>query len=683
MFLRSLRSKIFLLVVAILLTVAAFIMLSSRRDVTNTVAASEQHAVRNVLELVQHDTEARWGALFNDKISTVRNGRRQLLQTGATVASVLDSYARMAASGVIGSDAAKEMAQAWINQLHFDGHRYAFVYDAGGHVLASGAPEMIGQDLGAVLDLKGRPLARALYDESRTSGNGFAIYRWPTADGRRESRYAYFGYFRAWDWVIAISDSVQDITEQVDRRRVEMKVALRETLSRLTLARSGFLFIVGDDGEVVVAPPRADAALLDATDIRLPVPAENAAPGVAADGSGGRTLRALLSEVRATGEPDVVSARMKSGTWHVEALRFQPLGWTLVAAVPERDFAAPAQALLNRQALIFAVTLLLALLCAWPVAARIVRPLELLARYARALPRQDLTAPPAVPAHIALLPQRLHDEVGRLADAFLVMDHRLRENVTRLMNETTRRERFESELNIARDIQLGLLPLPLEKAVLERADLHAVMKPAKEVGGDLYDYFTLPDGRLCFAIGDVSDKGVPAALFMGITRTLIRATAEDENDPARIMARVNNRLAENNPNMMFVTLVIGVLDLDTGDLQWANAGHPPLLVVGTDGALRTLHGRSGPACGVQEDLPYTGLSGVVASGDTLIGYTDGVTEANDPKDALYGDARLMAVVARPGLSAAELAQRVLDDLQAHAAGAEQSDDITLIVIRRP
>jgi len=677
MFLRSLRGKIFLLVLAILLTVAAFIMMASRRDVTNTVAASEQHAVRNVLELVQHDTEARWGALFNDKISTVRNGRRQLLQTGATVASVLDSYARMAATGVVSSDAAKEMARSWINQLHFDGHRYAFVYDAGGHVLASGAPEMIGQDLSGVLDLKGRPLARALYDESRTSGNGFAIYRWPTPDGLRESRYAYFGYFRAWDWVIAISDSVQDITEQVERRRTEMKAALRETLSRLTLARSGFLFIVAADGELVVAPPRTAMTLLSATDVTV-----ESASTAAGGNTPGRSLRSRLTDVRATGEPDVLSARM-NGTWHIEAVHFQPLGWTLAAAVPESDFAEPARALLNRQALIFAGTMLLALLCAWPVAARIVRPLEQLARYARALPRQDLTAPPEVPAHIAMLPQRLHDEVGRLADAFLVMDHRLRENVARLMKETTRRERFESELNIARDIQLGLLPIPLESSVLERADLHAVMKPAKEVGGDLYDYFTLPDGRLCFAIGDVSDKGVPAALFMGITRTLIRATAEDESDPARIMARVNNRLAENNPNMMFVTLVIAVLDLDTGDLQFANAGHPPPLVVSADGQLRTLKGRSGPACGVAEDLVYTGLSGHLAGGDTLIGYTDGVTDASDPTEALYGEARLLSTVARGGLSAATLAQCLLDDLQAHSAEAEQSDDITLIVIRRP
>jgi sigma-B regulation protein RsbU (phosphoserine phosphatase) len=351
--------------------------------------------------------------------------------------------------------------------------------------------------------------------------------------------------------------------------------------------------------------------------------------------------------------------------------------------VPESDFAAPATALLNRQAMIFGITLLLALLCAWPVSAHIVRPLQKLTRYARELPRQDLTAPPAVPPHIASLPRLYHDEVGRLASSFLFMDKRLRENVARLMQETTARERFESELNIARDIQMGLLPLPLERAVLERADLHAIMQPAKEVGGDLYDYFLLPNGKLCLAIGDVSDKGVPAALFMAVTRTLIRATAEDETDPAAIMGRVNNRLSENNPNLMFVTLLLGVLDLDTGDLQWANAGHPPPVLIGADGKMRMLEGRSGPACGVQEDLAYQALSARLEPGETLIGYTDGVTDATNAHGVHYGMERMIGTLARPGAASAALTERLLDDIHAFSKDVEQTDDITLIVIRRP
>lgn len=675
MFSHSLRSKIFLLVVAILLVVAVFIMLTSRRDVTRTVSSGEQHAVSNIMALIQRDLEARWSSLLTDKVTMVRNGRRQLLQTGTIVASALAGYADMAERGVISPGAAKGMARAWIDRLNFGERRYAFVYDADGQVLASGNPSMRDRDLAGVTDLKGRPLAQALYDESHDSGYGFAIYRWPPradadradgAGGRDEARYAYFGYFRPWDWVIAVSDSVQDVIEQVDTRRTQMKNALRDTLSRLTLARSGFVFITADDDEAVVPPPARAAGLLDTRDIR-----------------GGRTLRELLRGVTATSSTQVIEFDSGDGAQHIEAMRFKPLGWTVVAVVPERDFAAPATALLNRQAMIFAATLLLALLCAWLVASHIVRPLRKLTRYARELPRQDLTAPSSVPAHIADLPDRYRDEVGRLASSFLFMDRRLRENVARLMRETTARERFESELNIARAIQLGLLPVPLPREVTERIELHAVMRPAKEVGGDLYDYFLLPNGKLCLAIGDVSDKGVPAALFMAVTRTLIRATAEDETDPALIMARVNNRLAENNPNLMFVTLLVGVLDLDTGELRWANAGHPPALLIGADGVVRTLHGRGGPACGVQDNVSYHAFSARLERGEVLVGYTDGVTDAANTLGRHYGLERMINTLARPGACAARLTERLLDDIQDFAKDVEQTDDITLIVVRLP
>src|SRR5690606_15646852 len=211
--------------------------------------------------------------------------------------------------------------------------------------------------------------------------------------------------------------------------------------------------------------------------------------------------------------------------------------------------------------------------------------------------------------------------------AFAYMDEQLREKVARLLEETSSRERLESELNIAQEIQQGLLPPDPDRILQAKVDLRATMVPAKEVGGDLYDYLILPDGRLLFAIGDVSDKGMPAALFMAGTCTLIRAIAETETNSAVIMTRINNPLAANNPNLMFGTLIVGVLDLSSGRLEWANAGHSPLCVLSPQGAIRLLDGRSGPACGVQEGLTYRLLSDHLAPGEILIGYTDGVTEA--------------------------------------------------------
>ena len=259
MSLRSLRSKIFLLVVALLLAVAAFVMLTTQRNVTRTVMNSERHAVSNVMELVLRDAEARWGALLSDKISTVRSGRRQLMQSGTVVAAALGAYADLAERGIITPGAAKGMARAWINRLKLDDRRYAFVYDADFQVLASGNADMIDRDLSALSDFKNRPLAQALLEESRTSGYGFAIYRWPPSAqrGDGETRYAYFGYFRPWNWVFAISDSAQDVIEQIDTRRTQLENSVRDTLSKLTLAQSGFIFIATDDGRMVVPPPQA------------------------------------------------------------------------------------------------------------------------------------------------------------------------------------------------------------------------------------------------------------------------------------------------------------------------------------------------------------------------------------------------------------------------------------------
>ena len=170
---------------------------------------------------------------------------------------------------------------------------------------------------------------------------------------------------------------------------------------------------------------------------------------------------------------------------------------------------------------------------------------------------------------------------------------------------------------------------------------------------------------------------------MAVTRTLIRAAAEDETDPAMIVQRVNNRLSENNPNMMFVTLLVGVLNLDNGDLAWANAGHPPpAVVVAQDGSMRLLTGRSGPACGVQEDVQYTSLHAYLPPGEILLGYTDGVTDAVDPQGYQYGDARLMARLNHPTGSAAQLTQAVLNDVHRFCDGADPFDDITLIAVRR-
>ncbi len=668
--LTSLHSKIFLLVGLSLLLSAALVMFLTQRGVTRTVVAMEEHSVHNVLNLLVQDSEARWGSFLQDKIATVRSNRTRLMQRGETIVSVLNAFQRQVRRGELTDARARDLAVEWLSGIGSGTSGNVWVFDGSPAVIVAGNVLERSASVAKILDYKGRPLASSLYEELRTGNHGFAIYRVPDpiAGGTR-LRYAYVSYLPEWDWMLLVSDDAEDVVEQISRRRSETEKGIADVLKGLRLAESGFVFIIGADGRLIAPPPYTHIYLLGAV-----------------DAASGKTLQGLLHELppAATIHQQRFDPLSDEDTWRIDSTHFKPLGWTIVAAVPERDFTRAAADLRNQLGMVLMVVLALGLIVAGWLSLRLTRPLHQLSEFARALPEQDLSGGQRLlPAYIAELPERRPDEVGRLAAAFTYMDAQLREKVARLLEETSSRERLESELNIAQQIQQGLLP-PSQRAAELRAriDLDATMVPAKEVGGDLYEHFILPDGRLLFAIGDVSDKGMPAALFMAGTCTLIRALSETETDPAVIMARINTLLAAQNPNLMFVTLIVGVLDLESGRLNWANAGHSALCVVSPQGELRLLDGRSGPACGVQEDLPYRGHETRLEPGEVLLGYTDGVTEAVGPDGRQFGEHRLYATLARLGhADAATTLNAVLSDVRAFVQDTPQSDDITLIAIR--
>lgn len=666
--LTSLRSKIFLLVGLTLLFSAALVMVLTQRGVTRTVSALEEHSVQNVLNLLVQDSEARWGGFLLDKIATVRSNRARLVQQGVTVQSVLEAYYQQAQQGELTEARARQLALNWISGLGTDSGN-VWVFDSKYVVQASGYLLDHGTDISGLLDYKGRPLAASVYQDVRVGTPGFTIYRLPDRDtGAPTLRYAYVSYMPGWDWVIAVSDDAQGVVEQFDRRRAETEHAIADVLRNLRLAESGFAFVLGDDGRLVAPPPAGHTWLLGAT-----------------DATSRETLQKMLHDLPPSPDIQDLAFRPLAGeeAWRIHSAYFRPLGWTIVAAVPERDFTRAATALRNQLGLFLLLVLAAGLAVAGLLSIRLTRPLHQLSEFARALPEQDLVAGRMLPAHIAELPRRRPDEVGRLAAAFAYMDEQLREKVARLLEETSSRERLESELSIGQEIQRGLLPPPPDAVLRARVDLSATMVPAKEVGGDLYDHFLLPDGRLLFAIGDVSDKGVPAALFMAGTCNLIRAIAETETDPAVIMTRINNLLSANNPNLMFVTLIVGVANLADGRIEWANAGHSPLCVLTPKGELRLLEGRSGPACGVQDGLDYRRHDTRLEPGEVLIGYTDGVTEAVGPANEQYGEHRLYAALAPlAGAAPGTVLDAVLERVREFVQDTPQSDDITLLAIKR-
>ncbi|MFA7430892.1 MAG: SpoIIE family protein phosphatase [Rhodospirillaceae bacterium] len=240
---------------------------------------------------------------------------------------------------------------------------------------------------------------------------------------------------------------------------------------------------------------------------------------------------------------------------------------------------------------------------------------------------------------------------------------------------------LQQELDIARQIQKSMLPLTFP-ADRPEISLHARMEAAKEVGGDFYDYFFIDEHRLGVVIADVSGKGVPAALFMAISRTLLRATALFGSPPGPCLENLNNMLAENNERSLFVTVFYGILDMRDGTFTYANAGHNPPLLLRVDGSVEVLARTGCAALAIMEDLPQTDRAITLNPGEQLFLFTDGINEAQNAAEELFGDDRLVVSLgAASGRSPGEVIDGILGAVQEFVGEAPQFDDITCLAVR--
>ena len=286
---------------------------------------------------------------------------------------------------------------------------------------------------------------------------------------------------------------------------------------------------------------------------------------------------------------------------------------------------------------------------------------------------------------------RTGDELEDLADAVNAMSGKLKTYTENIAREVADKKRIATELNLAQGIQEGMLPDISKFAADSRFDLWATMEPAKEVGGDFYDFYMMDGGRLAITVADVSGKSVPAAMFMVISKTVLKNIAlstDSGEDFGRAMERTNLQLCEDNEEMMFVTVFFGVLDLRTGEFVYVNGGHnPPLVGRARDGAADWQYIRDEMKThmvGVLEDAGYEEKRLTLAPGDMLYFYTDGVTEAMDAEKRLYTEERLQQTLNRVGTPDAPVKYvlaAVRADIGAHTGGAEQSDDITMLGLR--
>jgi serine phosphatase RsbU (regulator of sigma subunit) len=273
-----------------------------------------------------------------------------------------------------------------------------------------------------------------------------------------------------------------------------------------------------------------------------------------------------------------------------------------------------------------------------------------------------------------------------LTAGFSAANRRQRELNAALVAEKIERSRMAGELQAAREIQMGMLPAPGSiEGLPAHLEFHAMLEPALEVGGDLYDAFMLDEDHFFFLVGDVSGKGVPASLFMALSKTLCKSLARREHVPLDALLRlVNEEISRENPASQFVTAIVGIINVRTGEMQFCSAGHDAPILLRANEPPRSLNGVGGPPLCVDEDFPYTADRLQLQPNDMLIMVTDGITEAQDARQNFYGLARALAylsTVEGRQLSAVAVCAELYADVKSFTAGAASSDDIAIMAIR--
>jgi phosphoserine phosphatase RsbU/P len=349
--------------------------------------------------------------------------------------------------------------------------------------------------------------------------------------------------------------------------------------------------------------------------------------------------------------------------------------WSLAVLFPQNELMADIDRLTWVVTILGIIGLSLLSIGLTIIARSITKPLTTMAVATQEIARGNL--------NVDLPLSRSRDEAGMLLSSFRSMKESLKDYIEKLTVTTASKERIESELMIARDIQMSILPkifppFPHRKEF----DIYALINPAREVGGDFYDFFFVDDEHLCFVIGDVSGKGVPASLFMAVAKTLIKATSSQGIAPGEILTRVNRELCQGNDSCMFVTIFCALLNTTTGEIFYANGGHNNPLILRRENEAAWLEGSRGLVVGAMEDAVYETGQTRLQPGESIFLYTDGVTEALNAKGELFSDQRLRTQITfLQGNPPKEVIAGVAEEIARFSHNTPQADDITMMMIR--
>lgn len=454
---------------------------------------------------------------------------------------------------------------------------------------------------------------------------------------------------------------------------------IEQLVSDIRLGSSGFACIINQSGQVIFSPSESGMLKVDVenqTDLRM---------------TDNLSLSGVVRSVLA-GSRGITTLEMDGEKYCIAYAPMDKVGWGFLTVLGEDEVLEPTNNLLRelgvcseqtvssmkKSVQVSLVILIMALMIfclvgaglAFVFSMHIVKPIRLLTDRVSQLDGDNLDFTWEL---------KNNDETDVLANSFLSMTQKMKEYIKNITEITAEKERIGAELNVATKIQADMLP-KIFPPFPDRSefDVYAQMTPAKEVGGDFYDFFLVDDDHLAIVIADVSSKGVPAALFMVIAKTLIKNHALSLESLGDVFYKVNNQLCEGNEEGMFVTAWMGVVTLSTGEFEYVNAGHNPQLLMNND-YYDWIHAQPGFVLAGLEGIPYSSEKMKLKHGARIFLYTDGVTEAQNTSEELFGEQRLMESLQRNGhLPLKQMLEAVRADIDNFAGEAEQFDDITML-----
>lgn len=435
--------------------------------------------------------------------------------------------------------------------------------------------------------------------------------------------------------------------------------AFERMVKEIKVYKSGYGFLVSREGMIITSP--------------LMVMENKNILEIARDRKGHEMIKAVKAML--AGKTGFTSTDGLEAKNHPSFLSYAPVastGWSFGIVFPADELLDDLFRFFKKILWIFLYSILALLLATTMITRRLTRPIIRLVEATKMIGQGDF--------HAKLPFRKSKDEIAQLTNAFGVMQDELRNYVVSLQETTMAKEKIESELHVAHTIQMGMLPRGFNTP--SNWELYATLDPAKAVGGDLYDFFYLDPEHLCIAIGDVAGKGVPASLFMMVTRTLLRAKAIAGIPINEVMQSINHELCQDNPNQMFVTFFAGIVHLKTGEMEFCNAGHNYPYILGPGGDIRQIKAKGGLPLGVNETMSYRSEKFCFKPREILVLTTDGITDALNASNDFFGETKLASSLASmANKNTKGLTDSLIIELKRFSLGTEQADDITILALQ--